>query len=308
MNTWLKLKQESGGWPGWCVTDEQKQQYLQQYKEREGIDLDPVHIRKNPGRKATAKLMLNSFWGKFGERQNKPQTEAVSSPAKLFDKLTNTTLNVQHIRMCNDDLLEVVFTHHDDNVPPSIKTNIFIAAFTTCWARLKLYDHLDSLGEQVLYYDTDSVIYRHITPNPAVATGDFLGEMTNELEGDDHIVEFVSGSAKNYGYKTKNGKTECKVRGFTLNVRGAGSLNYIIMKNNIISELEQPLETKRSVAVTNPNHFKRDQTQKRIALVNQTKQYGLVFDKRVVDPVSKRSYPFGYTRIDDDITTLVNLL
>ena len=160
----------------------------------------------------------------------------------------------------------------------------------------------------MLYHDTDSVIYRHIPPNPAVATGDFLGEMTNELEGDDHIVEFVSGGAKNYGYKTKNGKTECKVRGFTLNVRGAGSLNYEIMKNNIISELEQPLETKRSVAVTNPNHFKRDQTQKRIALVNQTKQYGLVFDKRVVDPVSKRSYPFGYTRIDDDITTLVNLL
>ena len=80
------------------------------------------------------------------------------------------------------------------------------------------------------------------------------------------------------------------------------------MKSNIIKELEQSLETKRSVAVTNPNHFKRDQTQKRIALVEQTKQYGLVFDKRVVDPVSKRSYPFGYTRIDDDITTLVDLL
>ena len=43
-------------------------------------------------------------------------------------------------------------------------------------------------------------------------------------------------------------------------------------------------------------------------LVNQTKQYGLVFDKRVVDPVSKRSYPFGYARIDDDIATLVDLL
>lgn len=308
VNTWLKLKQESGGWPGWCVTDEQKQQYLHQYREREGIELDPTHIRKNPGRKATAKLMLNSFWGKFGERQNKPQTEAISSPAKLFDKLTNAAINVQNLRLCNEDLLEVVFTHHDDNVPPSNKTNIFIAAFTTCWARLKLYDYLDLLGEQVLYYDTDSVIYRHIPSNPSVATGDFLGEMTNELEGDDYIVEFVSGGAKNYGYKTKNGKTECKVRGFTLNVRGAGSLNYEIMKANIINELEQPLDTKRTVAVTNPNHFKRDQTHKRIALVNQTKQYGLVFDKRVVDPVSKRSYPFGYARIDDDIATLVDLL
>ena len=192
--------------------------------------------------------------------------------------------------------------------PPSIKTNIFIAAFTTCWARLKLYDHLDFQGENVLYYDTDSVIYRHIPPNPSVATGDFLGEMTNELEGDDYIVEFVSGGAKNYGYKTKNGKTECKVRGFTLNVRGAGTLNYDVMRDNIIKEIEQPLEKKRSVTVTNPNHFKRDQTHKCIALEQQHKKYGLVFDKRVVDPVTKRSYPFGYTRIHDDITNLVDLL
>ena len=49
-------------------TDEtQKQEYLRLYKEREGIELDPQMVRKNPGRKATAKLMLNSFWGKFVE-------------------------------------------------------------------------------------------------------------------------------------------------------------------------------------------------------------------------------------------------
>lgn len=36
----------------------------------------------------------------------------------------------------------------------------FIAAFTTCNARLKLYESLDTLQHQVLYYDTDSVIYK----------------------------------------------------------------------------------------------------------------------------------------------------
>ena len=40
-----------------------------------------------------------------------------------------------------------------------------------------------------------------------------LGDMTNELEGGDHIVEFVSGGAKNYGYTTKKGKKECKNKG-----------------------------------------------------------------------------------------------
>ena len=37
-------------------------------------------------------------------------------------------------------------------------------------------------------------------------------------------------------------------------------------------------------------------------------EYGLVFDKRVVDPVTKRSFPFGCTRVDSDIADLMELL
>ena len=217
-----KIKQESAGWPGWCRTQEDKESYLRQYKEREDIDLDPNHIAKNPGRKATAKLMLNSFWGKFGERQNKPTTEAIHSASHLYNKLTSPVIEVSQVRMCTDDVLEVVYTKDRDDVTPSCKINIFIAAFTTCWVRLKLYSYLDLLGERVLYYDTDSVIFRQLLGQPTIPVGDFLGDMTNELEGDDHIVEFVSGGAKNYGYRTKNGKVECKVKGFKLNVRGGG--------------------------------------------------------------------------------------
>ena len=59
VNTWLKLKQESAGWPGWCRIEEEKQQYLSNYRAREGIQLEYRNVKKNPGRKATAKLMLN---------------------------------------------------------------------------------------------------------------------------------------------------------------------------------------------------------------------------------------------------------
>ena len=90
----------------------------------------------------------------------------------------------------------MVYTHVSDNVEPSSKTNIFIAAFTTCWARLKLYSYLHELQQQVLYYDTDSVIYRWKPGQTSIPVGDFLGEMTDELEGD-VITEFVSGGAKN---------------------------------------------------------------------------------------------------------------
>ena len=59
VNTWLKAKQESSGWPTWCQTLEDKREYIINYREREGIHLDISRIEKNPGRKATAKIMLN---------------------------------------------------------------------------------------------------------------------------------------------------------------------------------------------------------------------------------------------------------
>ena len=59
VNKWLKIKQESAGWPSWCETLEDKREYILRYQQKEGIRLDISQISKNPGRRATAKLMLN---------------------------------------------------------------------------------------------------------------------------------------------------------------------------------------------------------------------------------------------------------
>ena len=63
VNTFLKIKQEASGYPKECVTDEQKQRYIDEYYEHEGIRLDPNKIKYNPGLRSLAKLMLNSLWG-----------------------------------------------------------------------------------------------------------------------------------------------------------------------------------------------------------------------------------------------------
>ena len=292
VNTWLKIKTEASGWPKDCTTEEKKRDYIKRFKKKEGIRLEYEKVEKNPGLKATAKLMLNSFWGKFGQRENLPQVEQCTSPNQLYDILEDDTKHVSDIRFCTEEVVEAVYTHKEEAIFPSNKTNVFVAAFTTCWARLKLYSYLERLGEQVLYYDTDSVIYKWRDGQCKIETGDYLGDMKDELEGSGHIVEFVSGGAKNYGYTTSESKVECKVRGFTLNVRGMAVLNYSSMKSTILSELEDGEE--ETLQVTNPSHFKRNTTTKEIGLVEQTKHYRLVFDKRVVDLPSKQSYPFGY--------------
>lgn len=175
----------------------------------------------------------------------------VKEPSHLFSLITDTTKEISTLRLCTDDILEAVYSQVHDNVAKGKKTNIFVAAFTTSYARLKLHESLDTLQQQVLYYDTDSVVYKWRPGQPSIPTGDFLGEMKDELDGD-IINEFCSAGAKNYAYKTHAGKVQCKVRGFTLNVRGAAVINFETMKTNILDELHNPLQQRRTTNVVTP--------------------------------------------------------
>ena len=91
----------------------------------------------------------------------------------------------------------------------------------------------------------------------------FLGDITDELDGD-VITEFVSGGAKNYGYKTRVGKVVCKVPGLTLNIRGSAILNFETIKDTILSELETPQDSHRTLNIVTPYHFRRNLEQKQI--------------------------------------------
>lgn len=62
--------------------------------------------------------------------------------------------------------------------------------------------------------------------------------MKSESDASDYITEFVSGGTTNYGYVTKQGKTCCKVRRFTLNYRESQRLHYDIMEQNVSDEIQ----------------------------------------------------------------------
>ena len=62
INTFLKIKQESSGWPSWCGDDAvKKAQYIENSLKHEGIQLDPENITYNPGLRSLAKLILNRY-------------------------------------------------------------------------------------------------------------------------------------------------------------------------------------------------------------------------------------------------------
>ena len=134
VNTWLKIKQEASGWPKWVGDDETKrQQYIRDYYEHEGIHREYEKIEHNPGLRALAKMMLNSMWGKFGQRLNKTQVKEFRDPQAFHRFLDTNTLDVRHVSVINEHLVEVHYQHQDEDIPVSPNLNIFVACFTTCW-------------------------------------------------------------------------------------------------------------------------------------------------------------------------------
>ena len=57
-----------------------------------------------------------------------------------------------------------------------VYVNIFVACFTTWWARLHLYEALGLSQERCLYFDTDSVMFVSEPGQPNPQFGQFLGE------------------------------------------------------------------------------------------------------------------------------------
>ena len=134
---------------------------------------------------------------------------------------------IHDLRILNHNCLKISHDKIDYDAPGGQTTNIFIVAFTACHAWLRLYHYLDHVGDNALNFDTDSVVYKWQPGEPEIPLGNFLGEMTDELgngKGNRYvIVEFLSCSPKNYAYRTGLGKTEVKIRGFTLNMHGNNS-------------------------------------------------------------------------------------
>ena len=85
-------------------------------------------------------------------RQNKPRTHVIQSAHQFYAILNDPSYHIGAIPS--------VTTQAKEEAEKSLKTNVFIAILTTAHARLKLFEALETLQERVLYYGTDSVIYK----------------------------------------------------------------------------------------------------------------------------------------------------
>ncbi len=225
--------------------EEEVRQYMAEVYRREQILIKCMSdFKLNPGLRQLAKLMLNNLWGRYGMRENLSKSIFLSDVGPLVKLMTDPLVEVQGVRVITEDCVQVIYQSKCPGYLATPKsTNIFIAVATTAWARIKLYSEMDKLGERVMYCDTDSVIYKR-SPNSAenLVTGNFLGDMTDELKPGDSIVSYVSGGPKNYGYRTAQGDVVVKIRGFTLNCVNAPAFVLDNVRRVILSGVVLPGE------------------------------------------------------------------
>ena len=238
------------------------------------------------------------MWGKLTERSNRTQTKFISEPKELYRFLATPGIEVTNLTFANDDVVWISWKFTAEERVPSLRhTNEVIGAYVTAGARIHLYRYLDRVGENVLYCDTDSILY--VQPRdepPLIDTGDNLGDMTSELKPGQYIAEFVSGGPKNYAYRMLDAQgrseTVCKVRGITLNYTASQLVNFDVIRDMILNREPD------SVVVVHTDHKikrKKRRSKGAVSIITEPedKRYRISFFKRrrLND---NNSVPFGY--------------
>ena len=230
---------------------EAKQRYCQEYKEREGIDIRPEELVPNPGKRAITKLMLNSLWGKYAQRPNQQKTVICKTYEQFRKVMSDSKHIIKGYEEIDENTVLVSFKYVDDKYDTTTQRNVGLAAMVTGYARVMLYEIIDQIeqsqSQRILYCDTDSVIFKHdeVKNWSCPPVGDFLGEMTDEIEKDygkdAKIISFSSGGPKNYGYIVEKKQAQhlvefqtVKCKGINLSAAAAETLPYNRIKRHAL--------------------------------------------------------------------------
>ncbi len=297
INKFLRLKQQSRGWPAFAQTPEQKRTYLEDYEAAEGVELVPDEIEENVGLYQVAKVCLNSFWGKFGQRPNLGNIKFINEEDEFWKFILSEQHEITDLEFHGEQWAQLQYKQKCEFVESGITTNIVIAAFTTAYARCHLWTTLNQLGDRCLYWDTDSVIYVSRLGAWDPPLGEFLGEFKDELGQGTYIKELVCAGPKNYGYITQTGSQCLKVRGFTLNPVASEVLNFGTVKQMVLEADGNFGAQTREVNMGTT--FCRNKKTWTVTTKPLTKKYKIVYDKRIIMN-DFSTVPWGYLYDADD--------
>lgn len=200
---------------------------------------------KNPAKKKTFKIMLNSGWGKHAQRP-------IMTEAKIFDMaqqeeqvftfFQNCTSGQYQFQDCtvmgNKNMYRYIQDGKDTH-PDLHSCYLPAALFVPAYGRLHLWNQLHKLGKRVLMNDTDSIVYLYDPQEYNIPQGDVWGQW--EVEDVDSknggIHTFVGLGPKTYAIKCANGETLVKCKGLSLKHATRQLVNFDSMEKLVLDYL-----------------------------------------------------------------------
>ncbi|KAL3087668.1 hypothetical protein niasHT_028974 [Heterodera trifolii] len=284
----MALKIHATGFPSWCESEEQKREYIEECWMKFAIKLDKEKMKSEPGKRYIAKLCLNSLWGRFSMRNLLSKAIIDNDESIIHQYTEDKKIELIDLEMMDEDndVFMLTYKPKEEFVDENKYSNVVISLFTTSMARLYLYEALkkvdDTPGCEILYFDTDSIIYVHPEDNDPLPTGKgHLGELTDE-KPDHNILEFISAGCKNYGLKLQrkdNGEIcfDLKIRGFTLDEQTVQKIHYDTVKDQILRYgSDDPADP---IIVTYPHFIRPNLIQGKVFTHSLTKHYQPIFTK-----------------------------
>ena len=104
---------------------------VSEYKERLGIDIDLNGVTFNPGLRYISKLLLNSLWGKFGQRNNLSKTCLLKAPADYFSLVLDKKIDIAQIMPVGEEMMRVTYREKDSYIRENACSNVVVALYTT---------------------------------------------------------------------------------------------------------------------------------------------------------------------------------
>ena len=223
--------------------------------------------------------------GKFAQ-SNFTTTKLIIDVAEFYKYVTDPTLKILNWHIITEDVVYLEYERMSEYETGNQVTNMYIASFTTAYARLKLYDLLELLQARAKYVDTDSCIFSHASGQVIPETSSLLGGLTSELPPDVYIEEFVATGPKSYALKLSNGTYQTKIKGFSLNYFNSQQLNFHTLKQ-MVHDQELEIET------LNKSKIKRDKKNFEIRSFDEVKKHTFTFNQRQIKE-NFCTQPFGF--------------
>ncbi|CAF0861234.1 unnamed protein product [Brachionus calyciflorus] len=131
------------------------------------------------GLRSVMKMLLNSFWGRFGMNTNKTQYKVISNPLEWFEMVCDDQYTIHIADFFHENYVQVFYSTNGEMHEGSSQNSVVLAAFVTCHGRLKLYEELKKIDKRVLYFNTDSIIDVRSPGQYRPILGDYLGDFTD---------------------------------------------------------------------------------------------------------------------------------